>query len=244
MPHALWPFSRQSVNKIVVGPARRSCHSAYRVKNRYLTLSNIYFLLFGTQPQWFLQLASSGHVSFLHFIIKNICWGLDESVMMKSPNQMHEARGEHTLKLPRSSSNFGVDIKTQSSWRLLFYFTKRNHFCVLSAALASTAVVATLRTLLSVVLGRIFDIISEFGRGTRTGHSAQVNVSAWCLVLVGMGIGNWLANTSLLSLWVVFGELQASEIYRNVFTSLLSERTSWFASLKDGVEGLHVRIHT
>ncbi|KHN95446.1 ABC a-pheromone efflux pump AtrD [Metarhizium album ARSEF 1941] len=87
-------------------------------------------------------------------------------------------------------------------------------------------------------------MISQLGQGTRTGRSALTDVSTWCLVLVGLGIGNLMASSSFLSFWVVFGELQVREARRRVFTSLLSKRPDWFASLDGGIEGLHIRIHT
>lgn len=141
--------------------------------------------------------------------------------------------------LPGSSAT-----KAECSWRMLFSFTKRSHLGILAGALAAAAFVAALRTLLSVILGQIFDLISQFGQGARTGHSTLADVSTWCLVLVGMGIGSWTANSSFLSLWVVFGELQANEAREQVFSSLLSKQVEWFESLKGGVEGLHARIHT
>lgn len=134
--------------------------------------------------------------------------------------------------------------KDPYSWRILFSFTKRGHLGILAGALAAAALVSALRTLLSVILGRIFDLISQFGQGIRTGHSTLADVSTLCLVLVGMGIGSWTANSSFLSLWVVFGELQANEARNQVFASLLSKQVEWFSTIKGGIEGLHSRIYT
>lgn len=124
---------------------------------------------------------------------------------------------------------------TGYSWKLLLFFTRKQHIGIFSAALGAAALVSALRTLLSIVLGRVFDIISQLGQGARTGQIALADVSTWCLVLVGLGIGSWMVNSSFLGLWIIFGELQAREARRLVFTSLLSKRPEWFAALNDGV---------
>ncbi|POR33822.1 Alpha-factor-transporting ATPase [Tolypocladium paradoxum] len=134
--------------------------------------------------------------------------------------------------------------QAKASWTSLFAFTKRSHAGVLFAAVVASAATAALRTVLAVFLGRIFDVIAEFGNGTRTGDSALEDVSKWCLVVVGLGLGNWLANTAFLSLWITFGELQADGVRRDIFSSLLARDLAWFDSLDQGISGLLVRSQT
>ncbi|PNY25196.1 Alpha-factor-transporting ATPase [Tolypocladium capitatum] len=149
-----------------------------------------------------------------------------------------------------ASSVFHLDAdptrhhQTKPSWRSLFAFTKRSHAGVLSAAVVASAVTAALRTVLAIFLGRIFDVIAEFGNGTRTGDGALEDVSKWCLVLIGLGFGNWLANTAFLSLWIAFGELQADSARLDTFNSLLARDLAWFDALSQGISSLLVRIQT
>lgn len=135
-------------------------------------------------------------------------------------------------------------IITPCSWTSLFSFTRKTHAGILFAALVATALVASLKTLLAVLLGRIFDVVSQLADGTRSGESALAEVSRWCIVLVGLGLFNWMANTSFLAFWTLFGELQANQVRNEVTLGLLSKNVEWFGRLQDGTEGLHIRAHT
>ncbi|KAG5985468.1 hypothetical protein E4U55_000030 [Claviceps digitariae] len=127
---------------------------------------------------------------------------------------------------------------TFCSWTSLFSFTRKAHAGILLAALAATALVASLKTLLSVFLGRIFEVVSQLADGTRSQESALAEVSRWCIVLVGLGLSNWMANTSFLSFWTIFGELQANQVRIEVTSGLLSRNVEWFGHLQDGIEVL------
>ncbi|KAH7179800.1 P-loop containing nucleoside triphosphate hydrolase protein [Fusarium flagelliforme] len=137
-----------------------------------------------------------------------------------------------------------MEQDTKSSWKQLFAFTKRSHTGALVAALIAAAFSAGFKTVLAVILGKIFDIIAGFGNGTFTGDEALSRVSDWALVLLGMGIGNWIASTAFLALWVIFGELQACSVRENIFASLLSKDMAWFDSQSEGISSLLIRIQT
>ncbi|QUC18991.1 uncharacterized protein UV8b_03232 [Ustilaginoidea virens] len=87
-------------------------------------------------------------------------------------------------------------------------------------------------------------MLSQLGQGIQAGQDPATGVSFWCSILLGLGIGSWLANTSFLGLWIVVGELQAGEARQKIHNSFASKRVEWLGSLDDGVEGLHTRIHT
>ncbi|KYK57659.1 hypothetical protein DCS_04671 [Drechmeria coniospora] len=144
----------------------------------------------------------------------------------------------------RSSPPATPTRQTTSSWRSLFSFTCRSHLGVLMAAVLASMVIAAIRTVLSIILGKVFDIISEFGTGTRNGDSAMTAVSQWCLVLLGLGLSNWLAGTAFLGLWVAFGELQADSARREMFHRLLSRDLAWFAGLDQGISSLLVSVQS
>jgi ATP-binding cassette subfamily B (MDR/TAP) protein 1 len=134
------------------------------------------------------------------------------------------------------------DVK--SSWKQLFLFTKRSHTGALIAALLAAGFTAGFKTVLSVILGKIFDIITGFGNGSLDGHQALDQISDWALVLLGLGIGNWIASTAFLALWVIFGELQACSIRHDIFMSLLSKDMAWFDAQSEGISSLLIRIQT
>ncbi|KAG6119393.1 hypothetical protein E4U13_007770 [Claviceps humidiphila] len=91
---------------------------------------------------------------------------------------------------------------------------------------------------------RIFGVISQLGDESRSGQSATAEISKYCIILVGLGFGNWVANSSFLTFWMIFGELQVIEVRKEVTSCLLSKNIGWFGHLKDGLEGLHIRINT
>ncbi|UZP44876.1 hypothetical protein NXS19_012688 [Fusarium pseudograminearum] len=137
-----------------------------------------------------------------------------------------------------------MEQDAKSSWKQLFAFTKKSHTGALISALIAAAFSAAFKTVLAVILGKIFDIIAGFGNGTYDGDEALTLVSDWAFVLLGMGIGNWLASTAFLALWVIFGELQACSVRREIFTSLLSKDMAWFDAQSEGISSLLIRIQT
>ncbi|KAM0504806.1 hypothetical protein ACHAP8_002194 [Fusarium lateritium] len=137
-----------------------------------------------------------------------------------------------------------MEQDAKSSWRQLFAFTRKSHTGALIAALIAAAFSAAFKTILAVILGKIFDIIAGFGNGTYDGDEALALVSDWAFVLLGMGIGNWIASTAFLALWVIFGELQACSVRREIFTSLLSKDMAWFDAQSEGISSLLIRIQT
>ncbi|GKU13822.1 unnamed protein product [Fusarium langsethiae] len=137
-----------------------------------------------------------------------------------------------------------MEQDAKSSWKQLFAFTKKSHTGALIAALIAAAFSAAFKTILAVILGKIFDIIAGFGNGTYDGDEALARVSDWAFVLFGMGIGNWVASTAFIALWVIFGELQACSIRREIFTSLLSKDMAWFDAQSEGISSLLIRIQT
>lgn len=137
-----------------------------------------------------------------------------------------------------------MEQDTKSSWKQLFAFTKKTHTGALIAALIAAAFSAAFKTVLAVILGKVFDIIAGFGNGTYGGDEALSRVSDWALVLLGMGVGNWIASTAFLALWVIFGELQACSVREDIFTSLLSKDMAWFDSQSEGISSLLIRIQT
>ncbi|KAF5691096.1 ABC transporter [Fusarium denticulatum] len=134
------------------------------------------------------------------------------------------------------------DVK--SSWKQLFLFTRQSHSGALIAALLAAGFSAGFKTVLSVILGKVFDIIAGFGNGSLSGDEALSQVGRWALVLVGLGVGNWVASTAFLALWVIFGELQACSVRQDIFASLLSKDMAWFDSQSEGISSLLIRIQT
>ncbi|KAM6485168.1 ABC-transporter [Trichoderma sp. SZMC 28011] len=149
------------------------------------------------------------------------------------------------LDVASSPDRQATDSKPQrSSFKHLFSFTRWNHAGLLIAAVVASAAFASIKSVQSIILGKIFDVVSNFGAGHRSGNETMDQISHWGLILLGMGIGNWVASTAFLALWVIFGELQANSVRQGIFQSLLSKKMSWYDSLDQGVSSLLIRIQT
>ena len=139
---------------------------------------------------------------------------------------------------------FIMPQSTSTSPRHLFAFTRWQHGGTLACAVVATIITGALKTVLAIVFGKIFEVITKYGSGQTDGATTSSNVTTWCLVLVGLGLGTWAANTAFLAFWMVFGELQAKSIRDAVFASLLHKDMAWFDSQRDGVTSLLVRAET
>jgi ATP-binding cassette subfamily B (MDR/TAP) protein 1 len=148
------------------------------------------------------------------------------------------------INMDSLNSNPPAQQAAKSSWRQLFLFTRKSHSGALIAALIAAAFTAAFKTVLAVILGKIFDVIAGFGNGSLSKSETLSDISMWSLVLLGLGIGNWIASTAFLALWVVFGELQACSVRRDMFASLLSKDMAWFDAQTEGISSLLVRIQT
>ena len=111
-------------------------------------------------------------------------------------------------------------------------------------ALVATLCTAGLKTYLAVALGNIFNIIADFGGGSESSSETYHHVIRWCVILVLLGLGNWIASSSFLALWIMFSELQTHEARRILCIKLLEKNMSWFDSIGQGVPSLLVQIQT
>lgn len=133
---------------------------------------------------------------------------------------------------------------TKATWKHLFAFASRDHITTVLLAVVATVASSGLRIFLAVVYGRIFDVIAAFGAGSASSPDALHDISTWCLVLTGMGVGTWISNGLFMSIWIVFGEVQARSIKREVFSSLLEKDMAWYDGQVEGTSSLLTRIET
>ncbi|KAI8623231.1 P-loop containing nucleoside triphosphate hydrolase protein [Xylariaceae sp. FL1651] len=132
----------------------------------------------------------------------------------------------------------------QPSFRHLFAFTSWRYCWLLVAGLFMAVLVGALKTSMSVLLGRIFAVIAQFGAGQLTGPDTLAQVSSWCVLLAVVSGAGWLVNFGFMFSWVAFSELQAWNIRRMMFDGLLKKEMQWFDCQQDGVASLLVRVQT
>jgi ATP-binding cassette, subfamily B (MDR/TAP), member 1 len=137
-----------------------------------------------------------------------------------------------------------ANTPSSASWSSLFAFTCRQHSPVLLVAIASASAIGGLKVAFAVILGKIFQVVTNYGNGSMTGDNTLSEVSFWCLALCALGMGTWLANMVFLSSWIVFGELQAKSVRDQMFRALLDKEMEWYDHQTDGTTSLLIRIET
>lgn len=122
-----------------------------------------------------------------------------------------------------------------ATWKHLFIFTRRSHARILGLATVASLLVAAVKTVFAVLLGRIMDIVSPLGAGSIDGSTAMAGVTTWCVVLAGLGLASWVFNSALMALWVIFGETVARTARKSVFEHLLDRDMAWFDGHDEGL---------
>ncbi|KAG6367862.1 hypothetical protein INS49_002058 [Diaporthe citri] len=122
-----------------------------------------------------------------------------------------------------------------ATWKHLFVFTQRRQARLLGLAMVASLLVAAVKTVFAVLIGRIMDIVSPLGAGSIDGSTAMAGVTIWCVVLAGLGLASWGFNSALMVLWVVFGELVANTARKCVFEHLLYREMGWFDGHDEGL---------
>ncbi|KAI1424956.1 P-loop containing nucleoside triphosphate hydrolase protein [Xylaria sp. FL1777] len=130
----------------------------------------------------------------------------------------------------------------KTSFRDLFTFTTWRHCWLLVAGLVGAVLSGAFMTSMSILLGRIFAVISQFGSGQLTGADTAAQVSSWCILLVVVGGAGFLVNFAFMFSWIAFSEVQARSIRGRIFHGMLKKEMQWFDAQQDGVASLLVRI--
>lgn len=123
---------------------------------------------------------------------------------------------------------------SKPTWLSLFRFTSKRHIPVFVFGVI-LAIAASLTTpALAILLGSIFDKFTLFGAGTISGHRLVEKVTSGCFGLACLGAASWALNASYFTLFVLFGELQASSARGKLFEELLKRNLEWFETQPDG----------
>lgn len=138
----------------------------------------------------------------------------------------------------------GQSQGSRSSWKDLFVFSTSRQLWVLPCALATACAAAAGKAVYTILLGKIFDVVSKFGAGALDGDEALAQVSQWCAYLCTLGIGFWIFNGLDMVLWMVSGELRAKSARETLLSSLLLKEMEWYDSREDGMASLMIRIQT
>lgn len=145
---------------------------------------------------------------------------------------------EHSV-VPVGSNGESPDDARKSdggaTWKHLFVFAQRGQAGFLSLAIVACLLVAAVKTVFAVLIGRIMDIVSPLGSGSMNAGTAMAGLTIWCVVLAGLGLAAWAFNSALLALWIIFGELVAKTARKCVFGRLLDREMAWFDGHHEGL---------
>lgn len=131
-----------------------------------------------------------------------------------------------------------------ATWNDLFVFNTPRQLGVMPCALATACAAATGKAIYTIMLGKIFDVVSKYGAGALDESEALTQVSRWCAYLCALGVGFWIFNGLEMLMWMVSGELRAKSARRTLFSSLLQKKMAWYDSRDDGMASLITRIQT
>lgn len=132
----------------------------------------------------------------------------------------------------------------KASWRSLFAFTTRQHAGPMAGAVVSSIFSGLIRPASAIIFGQLFNALTDYGAGAVDAREMLHRVSTWCIALTALGAATWIFEWSFLSLWLVFGELQAKSVRQQTFAGLLEKNVEWYDLREDGIASLLSRIET
>ncbi|CAK7566305.1 MAG: ATP-dependent permease [Sporothrix epigloea] len=131
------------------------------------------------------------------------------------------------------SSSSASKEKTAGLVHLFVASTRQDGVIILSATAASAAVAAC-KTAYALILGQVFQVITDYGSGAFPAHEALQRVGRWCLWLAVLGVGMAVCSALLMGLWIVHGETRARKVRRCLFDALLVKDMAWFDTRRGG----------
>lgn len=142
---------------------------------------------------------------------------------------------QSSLESPAESNPDDEKISLQTSWKSIFHFTTVYHVPLLLAALLITFTAAVARVIFALYLGKLFQVLSQFGTGAITGPQLRQQARDNTFVLLILGGVTWLLGSCFFFVWIIFAELQVRGAGRILFGKLLTRDLMWFDMRKDGV---------
>lgn len=131
-----------------------------------------------------------------------------------------------------------------ASWHSLFNFASKRDIIPFLLALIFSVAAGIVAPALAIFLGKIFNLFTSFGAGEISGSNLLKKVSAYAIILAGLGTASGLLHASHFMLWLVFGELQAKHVRERLFDGMLEKDMGWYDMRTDGIDTLVSRLQT
>jgi ATP-binding cassette subfamily B (MDR/TAP) protein 1 len=131
-----------------------------------------------------------------------------------------------------------------ASWKDLFTFTTRKHLFIAVPAVVFSAAGGLTLPINSYLIGRIFRAFSNYSIGQFDASELKNEIRRFNIYTVILGSGSWVFNSLALTLWLIFGDLQARNARSRLFNSMIHRDIAWFDKRQDGVGALVTRLLT
>lgn len=141
------------------------------------------------------------------------------------------------------ADNEAINLSKHAKWRALFIFISKRDTIPLLLALIFSIAAGIIAPALAIFLGKIFDLFTNFG-GEISGSDLVNKVSAYAIILAGLGTASGLLHAGYFMLWLVFGELQAKHVRERLFDGMLEKDMGWYDTRTDGIDTLVSRLQT
>ena len=136
------------------------------------------------------------------------------------------------------------NLASPAGWRSLFYFTSKTDTLPLVLALILSVASGIVAPIVAILLGKIFDLFTDFGVCEISGPDLVNTVSSHAIVLAALGTASGLLHAGYFIVWLVFGELQAKHVRERLFHEMLEKDLGWYDMQTDGIDTLVSRLQT
>jgi ATP-binding cassette subfamily B (MDR/TAP) protein 1 len=114
----------------------------------------------------------------------------------------------------------------------------------MASAIIASIVAGFIKPTSAIIFGQLFNALTDYGAGAVDASVMLDRISKWCIALTALGGATWILEWALLSLWLIFGEIQAKSIRQRMFAGMLEKNIEWYDLREDGIASLLSRLET
>ena len=130
------------------------------------------------------------------------------------------------------------------TWIGLFHFTQRSHLLALLPAVCFSIVSGVIEPGMTIFVGKFFNAFADFSAGNFSSDDLMDRVMLPIYAFLVLGGVMILLRGGACSCWTVFGEMQAKQVRKDLFQTLLEKDLEWFEMRERGVGNLLSRLQT
>lgn len=116
---------------------------------------------------------------------------------------------------------------------LAYTFLSRDDIQLLIVACTATAIASLTPTCLTILLGRVIDVLSEFSEGKYTASMFLHLLKVRCFSIAALGAVSAIFTWITVTLWMRLGERQQLRARKMLYDSLLERPVAWFENNRE-----------